>query len=109
MICRIWRGRTTAENAPRYEAIVRGEVIPAIEARCIRGFLTIDLMRRELPDGGNEFATIMWFADLASVRAFMGGDYAMAHVPRSAQAVLSSFDERADHYEVIDRRAQSPA
>jgi hypothetical protein len=33
MICRIWRGRTTAENAPKYEAAVRGEVIPGIEAR----------------------------------------------------------------------------
>jgi hypothetical protein len=25
MICRIWHGRTAAANAPRYEAIVRGQ------------------------------------------------------------------------------------
>jgi hypothetical protein len=50
MICRIWRGWTTVDNASRYEAVVRGEVIPAIEARHIPGFLSIDLMRREVPE-----------------------------------------------------------
>ena len=106
MICRLWRGRTTWENADKYEAIVRGEVIPAIEGRHIPGLLAIDLMRRDLPDGGSEFATLMWFDRLDSVRAFMGEDYARSHVPPQARAVLSSFDERAEHYEVIERRPQ---
>jgi len=107
MICRIWRGRTTAQNAPKYEAIVRGEVIPGIEARRIPGFLSIDLMRRELPSGGSEFATLMWFDSIDSIRAFTGEDYSKSHVPAAAQAVLAGFDERADHYEVLDRRRQS--
>jgi hypothetical protein len=106
MICRIWRGRTTKANASKYEAIVRGEVIPEIEARHIPGFRAIDLMRRDLPDGGSEFQTLMWFDGLDSVRAFMGEDYARSHVPAAARAVLSGFDERAEHYEVLDRRAQ---
>lgn len=38
MICRLWRGWTTPENADAYERIVRGEVIPGIEARKIPGF-----------------------------------------------------------------------
>ena len=46
MICRLWRGWTTQENAAAYERIVRGEVIPGIEARGIPGFRQIDLMRR---------------------------------------------------------------
>ena len=29
MICRLWRGWTTPENADAYERIVRTEVIPA--------------------------------------------------------------------------------
>jgi hypothetical protein len=29
-----------------------------------------------------------------------------SHVPAEARAVLKRFDERATHYEVIDRRAQ---
>jgi hypothetical protein len=35
VICRLWRGWTTGENARAYEAIVRGEVIPGIEAQQI--------------------------------------------------------------------------
>ena len=105
MICRLWRGWTTVENAPRYEAIVRGEVIPGIEERRIPGFISIDLVRREVEDGF-EFATIMWFEDLDAIRAFMGEDYETAHVPERARAVLSRFDERSAHYEVLDRRAQ---
>jgi hypothetical protein len=58
MICRIWHGWTTIENATRYEEIVRGEVIPEIEARAIPGFRSIDVLRRPTPDGF-EFATIM--------------------------------------------------
>ena len=107
MICRLWRGWTTPENAPAYEAIVRGEVIPAIEARRIPGFLAIDLVRRPLGDEV-EFATIMWFDDIDAVQAFVGKDYEVAHVPQRAREVLSRFDERSAHFEVLDRRAQPP-
>jgi heme-degrading monooxygenase HmoA len=106
MICRLWRGWTTAENAPAYEAIVRGEVIPGIEARSIPGFRSIDLMRRPTEDGV-EFVTIMWFDDLDAVKAFVGEDYEVAHVPERARAVLSRFDERSAHFEVLDRRDQT--
>jgi hypothetical protein len=106
VICRIWRGWTATENAPAYEAIVRGEVIPGIEARGIHGFLSIDLLRRTVPQGV-EFTTIMWFADLDAVRAFVGDDYEVAHVPEHARAVLSRFDERSSHHEVLDRREQT--
>ena len=105
MICRLWRGWTTRENADAYERVVRGEVIPGIEARAIPGFRHIDLMRRELDDEV-EFQTLMWFDSLKAIIAFMGEDYAVSHVPPAAQAVLKRFDERAAHFEVIDRREQ---
>ena len=105
MICRLWRGWTTPVNAAAYEAIVRGEVIPGIEARRIPGFRHIDLMRREVGDEV-EFQTLMWFDDMESIRAFIGEDYAVSHVPPAAQAVLARFDRRAVHYEVLDRRDQ---
>lgn len=106
MICRIWRGWTTPANAAAYEDVVRNQVIPGIEARGIDGFLHIDLMRREAGDE-IEFQTIMWFRDLAAIKAFMGDDYAASHVPAAARAVLSRFDDRAAHYEVIERRPQN--
>ena len=104
-ICRLWRGWTSPEDAAAYERIVRQEVIPAIEARRIDGFRHIDLMRREL-GGEVEFQTLMWFDSLEAIKAFMGEDYAVSHVPEAARAVLLRFDERAAHYEVVDRRAQ---
>jgi heme-degrading monooxygenase HmoA len=105
LICRLWRGWTSTENAAAYEAIVRGEVIPGIEARAIPGFRHIDLMRRDLGDEV-EFQTLMWFDSLDAIKAFTGEDYAVSHVPASAQSVLTRFDERAAHFEVLDRRPQ---
>ena len=105
MICRLWRGWTTPENADVYERVVRGQVIPGIEERKIPGFRHIDLMKRELGEEV-EFQTLMWFDSLEAIQAFMGDDYSVSHVPAAAQAVLKRFDERAVHYEVIDRREQ---
>jgi heme-degrading monooxygenase HmoA len=105
MICRIWRGWTTPTNADAYESVVRGEVIPGIEGLRIAGFRHIDLMRRELDDGV-EFVTLMWFDDIDSIKAFVGDDYEVSHVPPAARAVLARFDERSAHYEVLDRRRQ---
>jgi len=105
MICRLWRGWTTPGNAAAYERIVRGEVIPAIEARRIPGFLHVDLMRRDLGDEV-EFQTLMWFDSIDSIKAFMGEDFSVSHVPTEARAVLNSFDDRAAHFEVLDRRPQ---
>jgi heme-degrading monooxygenase HmoA len=105
MICRVWRGWTTPDNADAYERVVRGQVIPGIEAMRIPGFRSIDLVRRER-EYDVEFMTLMWFESLDSVRAFMGEDYAVAHVPAEAQEVLADFDRRSAHYEVLDRREQ---
>jgi heme-degrading monooxygenase HmoA len=107
MICRIWRGWATPQNAAAYEEIVRGEVIPEIEARDIPGFRAIELMRRSLEDRV-EFATIMWFDDIDAVKKFVGEDYETAHVPQRARSVLANFDERSAHYEILDHRDQSP-
>jgi antibiotic biosynthesis monooxygenase (ABM) superfamily enzyme len=105
MICRLWRGWTTPENADTYQRIVHTEVIPSIEARKIRGFRHIDLMKRDLVDEV-EFQTMMWFDSLDAIKAFVGEDYAVSHVPARARAVLKRFDHHAAHYEVIDRREQ---
>ena len=105
MICRVWRGWTTPGDAAAYEAVVRGRVIPGIEGRKIPGFRAIDLMRRDL-GAEVEFQTLMWFDDLGAVKAFMGEDYEVSHVPEAARAVLARFDARAAHFEVLDRRTQ---
>ena len=105
MICRLWRGWTTLEKAQAYELVVRTKIIPEIERRRIEGFSHIDLMKRQL-GSEIEFQTLMWFDSLDAIKAFMGEDYSLSHVPPEAQAVLERFDERAAHYEIIDRRKQ---
>ena len=79
-------------------------MIPGIEAMRIPGFRSIDLMRR--PGAEVEFVTIMWFDSLDDVKRFVGEDYEVSHVSAEARAVLARFDERAAHYEVLDRREQ---
>ena len=101
----MWRGWTAPENADAYESVVRGQVIPGIEAMRIPGFQSIDLVRRTREDDV-EFVTLMWFDSLDAVRAFTGDDYEVAHVPEEARAVLKDFDRRSAHYEVLERRAQ---
>ncbi len=105
MICRYWRGWTTTQNAGAYEKLLRETIIPGIEARSILGLAHVDLMHRELDDEV-EFATIMWFEDLGAIEAFVGTDCEVAHVPDTARALLSRYDERVAHYNVFDRREQ---
>ena len=105
MICRIWRGWTTKENADVYQRIVLGRVIPGIEARRIPGFRRIDVLRTE-QDEEIEFTTLMWFDSLDSVRAFMGDDYSVSHVPPEAREVLKRFDPRAAHHALLESRKQ---
>jgi hypothetical protein len=105
MICRLWRGWATPENADAYEGVVHGQVIRGIEGMAIPGFRHIDLMRRNAGDEV-EFVTLMWFDSLDNVKAFMGEDYDVSHVPPAARAVLKRFDARAAHFDVLDRRPQ---
>ena len=104
MICRLWRGWTTPDNADAYERIVSQEVLPSIAERKVPGYHGAYLLRRETDEGEVEFATIMHFDDLEAVKAFAeGDDYETAYVPERAQAVLKRFDARSAHFEVLLR------
>ena len=48
-----------------------------------------------------EFVTILLWDSLEAIRNFAGPDYETAVVPPERRKVLSRFDERASHYEVI--------
>ena len=101
MISRIWHGWTRPENADAYEQLLRMEIFPGIQARRIPGYMGIQLHRRD--SGGEvEFVTIMWFDSIESVRAFAGPDYETSVVPPKARALLSRFDARSQHYQVIE-------
>jgi heme-degrading monooxygenase HmoA len=100
MICRIWHGWTTPENADAYERLLRSEIFREIADRGISGYHGIELLRRVAGDSV-EFLTLMWFDSVEAVRAFAGADYEVAAVvPPEARALLKRFDARSAHYEV---------
>jgi heme-degrading monooxygenase HmoA len=104
MISRIWRGWTSRENADAYEELLRTEIFVGITQRSIQGYHGIRLLRRDVDDGV-EFVTIMCFDSLDAVRAFAGEDYEVAVVPPKARQLLSKFDGRSAHYQVIESSA----
>jgi len=104
MISRVWHGWTNRQNADAYEALLRNEIFANIAKRSTQGYRGIHLLRRDVEDGV-EFVTIMWFDSLESVRAFAGEDYEAAVVPPKARQLLSRFDARSAHYQVIETPA----
>lgn len=100
MISRIWHGWTTPQNAEAYEALLKKEIFLGIQGREIEGYRGIHLLRRTVGDEV-EFITIMWFDSIDAVRVFAGEDYEAAVVPPKARDLLSRFDERSQHYEVM--------
>lgn len=103
MISRIRQGWITRGRADKYEALLKEEIFVGIQNRPIRGFKSIPLLRREV-GREIEFVTIMVFDSLDAVREFAGKDYEVAVVPEKARAVLSRFDGRSPHYEIIVER-----
>lgn len=101
MVGRIWHGYTTVDKADTYYNILTAKVIPGIAAMKIEGYQSIQVLRRPLKDEV-EFITIMWFDSLEKIKAFTGEDYETSHVPAEARAVLKRFDDRSQHYELME-------
>jgi len=98
MIARIWHGYTKPENADAYEAMLTPEVLPGISR--VKGYRGSYFLRRQ--HGSEvEFITILLWESLEAIRDFAGPNYEVAVVPAERRQVLSHFDERASHYEVI--------
>lgn len=100
MIARIWHGYTTLSNADAYEKLLKDEVFTSIEDRQMKGYLGIQLLKRQL-ESEVEFTTIMLFEKLDSVKQFAGDNYEIAYVPEKSRKLLNRFDEKSTHCEVI--------
>jgi heme-degrading monooxygenase HmoA len=97
MIVRHWRGRARADTASAYLDHLRTETLPRLRAHDGHGGAYV--LRREVGDEV-EFVVLTIWDSLESVRAFAGADYEAAVVPSEARRVLTSYDERALHYDV---------
>ena len=99
MIARTWHGlAASATDANAYEAHFRTAVLPELEQ--LAGFREARLLRRE-EDGEVEFIALTFFDSIEAVRGFAGEDYEQAVVAPQARRVLSRFDQRSVHYEVV--------
>jgi heme-degrading monooxygenase HmoA len=98
VIARVWHGWTAPENADAYEDFLRTKMFPSIHR--VDGFGGADLLRND--DGEDvAFVTITRFDSLDAVREFAGDDYEVAVIEPEARALLSRFDERSAHYEIV--------
>ena len=98
MIARIWHGFTAPENADKYESMLKPEVLPGISK--VAGYKGTYLFRRE--NGAEvEFITLMLWDSLDALLAVAGEDYEVAIVPEERRKVLSRWDERSQHYQVV--------
>jgi hypothetical protein len=100
VICRVWRGWTTLENAQSYDDYLQKELFPRLE-KDLRphGFRGYQLLR--LNRGGEaEFMTMLYFESIKKVRAFAGENYETPVISAKARSLLSHYAERADHYQL---------
>ena len=98
MIVRQWRGLARADTASAYLHHLRAETLPRLQA--IDGHRGAYVLGREAA-GEVEFVVLTLWDSLESVRGFAGDDYEAAVVPPEARRVLTSFDERVLHYELV--------
>jgi len=105
MMIRTLHGYTTPENAIVYEQLLKEEVFKEIKGKNIHGFKGIQLLRKNNASEV-EFMTMMAFDDIEAVKQFAGEDYEKAYVPDAARKILSRFDDKAVHYELVLQPAQ---
>ena len=98
MIGRLCHGWTSRENADRYDELVRTKILPGFSG--MAGYKGAYLLRKDGEDE-TEFVALTFFENLEAVRAFAGEDYEAAVVPPEARRLLSRFDQRSAHYEII--------
>ena len=99
MIARVWRGwADTIAAADLYEEFLRSTFLPSIHA--IEGYRGASVIRRRVGEE-IEFMTITRFASLEAIRKFAGDDYEVAHVAPRARELLSRFEARCQHFDLV--------
>ncbi|SDG68420.1 antibiotic biosynthesis monooxygenase [Psychroflexus sediminis] len=73
-IIRTWKGWTTLENAPVYEALLVNKVFPTIKKNGIDGLEKVSIATKTKPDEV-EFFLRLQFDTMDSVRAFCRGRF----------------------------------
>jgi len=105
MIARVWHGFTKPEHADTYESHLKPELLPGLSQK--KGYRGSYLLRRAVGDE-IEFTTIILWESLDDVRAIGAQDYEKAVVPEARLPLLTRYDARAAHYEVVSTNEPAP-
>jgi len=100
MISRHWTGVTRPGQADAYVQHLLKDTFPRLAA--IPGFVEASILRRNV-EGGIEFQVVTVWESLSAISAFAGQQVGVAVVPESVQAMMTTYDERVLHYEIVDR------
>lgn len=98
MIARVWSARTTSAQAPAYVEHLRTQVLPAV--RRVDGYAGGMLLERAAPEAV-EIIVLTFWQSLDAIQGFAGADLEGAVVAEEAAALLTQFDRRVRHYEVV--------
>jgi heme-degrading monooxygenase HmoA len=99
MITRHWKATAKPDQVESYLQHLRGETFPAL-AR-IPGFRRAVVMSKPGASGVDLLVMTEWESQ-AAISAFAGDDPGVAVVPAVVQSMMVRFDQRVDHYVVID-------
>ncbi len=98
MIARLWSAYSTSTRAPAYADHLQSHVLPAL--RQVDGYAGADLLQRATGEGV-EIIVITWWRSPEAIRGFAGPDAEQAVVADAAAALLTRFDRRVRHYDLI--------
>jgi hypothetical protein len=98
MIARVWSAETTQAQTPAYIDHLRSQVLPNLKK--VDGYAGAMLLERAIP-GAVEIMVITFWRTVASIRGFAGPDFEQAVVADRAASLLTRFDRRVRHYELV--------
>lgn len=104
MICRIWHGRTSREQADEYAAFLEQRAIP--DYRSVPGNLDVAVLRRD--DGDvTHFLTMTHWESEQAIRAFAGEDVLKAKYYPEDAGFLLEFEPEVQHFNVVAKQLSS--
>src|SRR5260221_206104 len=98
MTARSWSAQTTPAQAPLYREHLQKRVLP--ELKKLDGFAGVTLLERKTADVVEIVVITLW-RSMESIRNFAGAKLEDAVVAEEAARLLTQFDRRVKHYDVL--------
>jgi len=99
MICRMWKGWTSVDNADKYSSLFQDKIVSRV-TNGVSGFKGVNLLRKDHVDEV-EFTTVFWFDSIESVIQFAGENYSQAVIPEEIKSLMLRYDDVVQHHNVL--------